>query len=458
MNGRIIVVDDESSVRRILAQLLEEAGFEVRVASSRAEALSESPAFRPDVALIDLKLAGHDGIETMETIIATLGVDAPVVIIMTAHGSIPSAVDAVHRGAADYLAKPFDNEQLLFTVDRALQRRRLERRIEALEGQLDHQFRPASMIGTSPAMCEVFRLVGRVALVDTTVLITGESGTGKELIARAIHWNSPRRLQPFIAINCGAIPATLVESTFFGHERGAFTDAKDARRGAFEQASGGTLFLDEVSELSLDAQTRLLRVLQEREVQRIGSERSIPIDVRIVAASNRDIEREVADRRFREDLYFRLNVVTIGLPPLRKRVEDIPALADHFAQKHAQRLGLPYRHVGNAAMGALLAFDWPGNVRELENVIERAVALAVGTAIDVADLPARLRPGGSSTLLPENGTLAETVSRATAVVEERLIRDALSASGGNRNQAAERLGITRRTLLTKMTELGFKDG
>jgi DNA-binding NtrC family response regulator len=455
---RVLVVDDEKTLRGILTTVLDEAGYEVLAVESGEQAVARAPDFEPDVALLDLRLTGIDGVETMERLRNSLGPTAPVFIIMTAHGTIRSAVDAIRKGALDYVTKPFDNDELKLTVLRAVQMRRLERRVEVLESQLDHRFRPENMVGQSGAMDAVFRMIGKIAPLDTTVLISGETGTGKELVARAIHRHSNRKDGPFITLNCGAIPPTLMESSFFGHERGAFTDAKTARRGAFEQANGGTLFLDEVAELSPAAQVGLLRALEEGEIRRVGGERAIPVDVRFIAATNRDLQAEVEAANFREDLFWRLNVLAVRLPPLRERPEDIAPLVDHFAGVHADRLGLAPKPLDPEALSLLIAYEWPGNVRELENALESSLALAAGPSVMAADLPARLRgPGASGAGGASQATLTEAVERARIAVEERMILDALREAGGNRTRAAERLGISRKTLFNKMKELGIED-
>ncbi|MGD2153225.1 MAG: sigma-54 dependent transcriptional regulator [Gemmatimonadales bacterium] len=459
---RVLIVDDEKMLRGILTTVLDEAGYDVLAVESGEAAVGRAPDFEPDVALIDLRLTGIDGVETMERLRDALGPATPVFIIMTAHGTIRSAVDAIRRGALDYVTKPFDNDELKLTVLRAVQMRRLERRVEVLESQLDERFRPENMVGQSGAMDAVFRMIGKIAPLDTTVLISGETGTGKELVARAIHRHSNRKDAPFVTVNCGAIPPTLIESSFFGHERGAFTDAKTARRGAFEQANAGTLFLDEVAELSAAAQAGLLRALEEGEIRRVGGERAIPVDVRFIAATNRDLKAEVEAGTFREDLFWRLNVVAVHLPALRERPEDIAPLADHFLRKHAGRLGLAPLPLDPDALSLLIAYDWPGNVRELENALESSLALAAGPSVTATDLPARLRgPGAAETAHPSAAggapqtTLSEAVERARVAVEERMILDALRETGGNRTRAAERLGISRKTLFNKMRELGL---
>ncbi|MFP4624941.1 MAG: sigma-54-dependent transcriptional regulator [Gemmatimonadota bacterium] len=463
MSARLLVVDDERTIRRVLTSLLEEAGYTVLALESGEAAAAEAPAFRPDLALLDLRLNGMDGVATMRALQETL-TPTPPTIIMTAHGSIPSAVEAMKNGAFDYITKPFDNDELQLVIRRALETRRLQQRVEALESQVEARFRPENMIGESAGMAAVFRVIARVAPLDTAVLILGESGTGKELVARAIHHHSPRRERPFVAVNCGAVPQTLIESTFFGHEKGAFTDARTARRGAFEQAHGGTLFLDEVGELSPAAQTGLLRTLQDGEVRRVGSERPIDVDVRVVAATNRDLQEEVDAGRFREDLYWRLNVVALRLPPLRERPEDVPLLADHLIARHARRLGVPALPIAPHALSLLVGYAWPGNVRELENALEHALALTSGTAIGIAELPPRIagarRPAagddatvGTADAGGTRPTLPEAVARAQVALEARLIREALRDTGGNRTLAAELLGVSRKTLFNKMSQL-----
>jgi DNA-binding NtrC family response regulator len=466
MSARLLVVDDEPIIRRVLTSLLEDAGYEVLAVACGEDARDQAPSFCPDLAVIDLRLGGMDGVATMHALHQTLD-SPPTVIIMTAHGSIPSAVEAMKRGAFDYITKPFDNDELQLVIARALQTRSLQRRVQSLETQLEQQFRPENMIGHSTAMAAVFRMIDRVAPLDTGVLITGESGTGKELVARAIHGRSPRNTGPFVAVNCGAIPLTLIESTFFGHEKGAFTDARIMRRGAFEQADGGTLLLDEVGELPPAAQAGLLRVLQEGEIRRIGSEQALHVDVRVIAATNRDLHEEVENGRFRKDLYWRLNVVGIHLPPLRERPEDIPLLIDHLLARHARRMGVQPLPLSADALSLMVGYSWPGNVRELDNALEHALAMTVGTTIGSAELPVRVGGppagrradgrDGSSAIDPPATTLPEAVARAQIAVEARLIRQALNDTGGNRTLAAELLGVSRKTLFNKMVQLRIED-
>jgi len=470
---RLLVVEDEARIRAIVTKLFEADGFAVEAVGDAEAALerlegqgsgptsSQAPDRAPDVALVDLALPGMNGIE----LLGRLRTERPrlQVVIMTAYGSISSAVEAMREGAFDYVTKPFDNAELRLVVERALEHARLEARVETLEGQLEERFRPENMVGTSGAMADIFQRIAKVAPLDTTVLIQGESGTGKELIARAIHRYSKRKDGPFVAVNCGAIPPTLVESEFFGHEKGAFTGARERRRGRLELADRGTLFLDEVVDLPANAQVGLLRVLEEGELVRVGGERPIASDVRIIAASNVDLAEAVEDGRFREDLYWRLNVVAFRIPPLRERREDVPLLADHFLRRFTDKLDRPeVRGLDPTALSLLVAHDWPGNVRELENTIEHAVALASGDTIHPEDLPPRVAHGTgtqnargiTADLDPTTtGPLQQAVTRAQEAVERRLIEDALRDTGGNRTEAAKRLGVSRRTLFTKIRDL-----
>jgi len=454
--GRLLVVEDEARIRAIVIKLFEADGYAVEAVGDAESALERVGDLAPDVALLDLALPGMGGIE----LLGRLKAEHPRLqaVIMTAHGSIASAVEAMRLGAFDYVTKPFDNTELKLVVGRALALARLEARVETLEGQLEERFRPENMVGNSGAMADIFQRIAKIAPLDTTVLIQGESGTGKELVARAIHRYSKRKDGPFVAVNCGAIPPTLVESEFFGHERGAFTGARERRRGRIELAGGGTLLLDEVADLPANAQVGLLRVLEERELVRVGGERPIPTDVRIIAASNVDLAEAVEEGSFREDLFWRLNVVAFRIPPLRERREDVPLLADHFLRRFTDKLDR--RDVTGfdpAALSLLVAHDWPGNVRELENTIEHAVALAAGTTVASDDLPPRLRaggaPAGEGASDPGTGPLQQAVTRAQEAVERRMIEDALAHAGGNRTEAAKALGVSRRTLFTKIRDL-----
>ncbi|HEX4447439.1 MAG TPA: sigma-54 dependent transcriptional regulator [Polyangiaceae bacterium] len=386
---RILVIDDEPDVLRSVVRVLERARYATTAVASCREAfaaVSSDAGPAPDVVLTDLHLADGSGIE----IVVATAARHPTTptIVMTGRGTIGSAVDAMRRGAFDYLVKPFEeNDVLLTSVARALAHKQLVERNRYLEQRLVASDRYEDLVGGSSGMRAVVAIADTVAPTDVTVLILGESGTGKELLVRAIHRRSRRRERPFMAINCGALAESVLESELFGHAKGAFTGAVTARRGLFEEASGGTVFLDEVGELPPSVQVRLLRVLQEREVRAVGSNTSHPVDVRVVAATNRDLEKDVSAGRFRQDLYYRLNVVSIDVPPLRARMTDVPLLAHHFVRKHASRHGRPVETIDAAALAALCAYDWPGNVRELENTIERAVVLCKGQSVAIEDLP-----------------------------------------------------------------------
>ncbi|HKV12765.1 MAG TPA: sigma-54 dependent transcriptional regulator [Thermoanaerobaculia bacterium] len=457
--ANILIVDDERPIRRILAVLLQDSRHRVAESGSGEEALALLPEFKPEVVLLDLKLPGMDGLEALRRMRAI----APRldVIMMTAHGSIATAVEAMRRGAFDYVAKPFDNDELLMTVDRALEVRRLSSEVESLREELETRYGFHEIVGASRELQEVFRMMAKVVRVDVTVLITGESGTGKELVARAIHRRSARAQGPFVAVNCSAIPQTLVESEFFGHEKGAFTDARESRAGKFEQADGGTLFLDEVGDLALDAQSKLLRALQERQITRVGGRAPRSIDVRVVAATNKDLDKEVREGRFREDLYWRLNVVHVRLPPLRERRADLPILIDHFLDRFNRELGLSVAGIDPETKRLLCEYGWPGNVRELENTICRAMILCEGEELTVADLPGRVRGvPAEGAALPGRSDLAhlnltDAVAEATERLEKMMILTRLAEHRGSRTATAESLGVSRKTLFNKMRQYGL---
>jgi DNA-binding NtrC family response regulator len=383
--------------------------------------------------------------------------DAPAGIMMTAHGSIRSAVDAMRVGAFDYLTKPFDNDELLIVVERALEQRRLRSEVTLLRGELEARYGFTDIVGISPAMRRVFQAMDKVAKTDETVLILGESGTGKELVARALHRRGTRSRGPFLAVNCSAIPATLVESEFFGHERGAFTDAKDARPGKFELAHRGTIFLDEIGDLPLEAQAKLLRALQERQVTRVGSNKVIDLDVRVIAATHKDLRTAVANGTFREDLFYRLEVLPIHLPPLRERPEDLPVLFEHLMRTFASELKVTAKGVSPEARALLAGYDWPGNIRQLQNVVRHVLVFGEGPVVRAVDLPADVR--GVDGELPSSGdanlSLADAVARSVARVERGLIVSTLAECDGSRSRAADRLGINRKTLFTKMKLYGL---
>jgi nitrogen regulation protein NR(I) len=455
--ANILIVDDEKPIRRILSVLLQERRHRVVDAGSGEEALEALPEAKPDLVLLDLRLPGIDGLETLKLLRAQI--PRLDVVMMTAFGTISSAVEAMRRGAFDYVAKPFDNDELLTIVDRALEMRRLSAENESLREELEARYGFNEIVGISPELQEVFRMMAKVVRVDVTVLITGESGTGKELVARAIHRRSKRSEGPFVAVNCSAIPQTLVESEFFGHEKGAFTDARESRPGKFEQADGGTLFLDEVGDLALDAQAKLLRALQERQIQRIGARAARAVDVRVIAATNKDLQKEVREGRFREDLYWRLNVVHVRLPALRERRADLPLLLDHFLDRFNRELGLAVRAIALDARQLLIDYSWPGNIRELENTVCRTMIVCEGDTLTLGDLPGRVR--GERTDSPPRAsdlsrlTLTEAVAEATERLEKMMILSRLAEHQGSRTITAESLGISRKTLFNKMRQYGL---
>jgi two-component system nitrogen regulation response regulator GlnG len=468
---RILVVDDEESVRWAMNKALERAGYRVDLATDGPGGLRAAEDPGVDLVLLDVRLPGRDGLAVLREI-RKRRPELPV-IMMTAYGTLQVAVEAMKQGAYDYIGKPFDMDEVLLVVEKALEARALAQEVTRLRQGVEEGFDLGGIVGGSPAMQQIFKAVGKVAGTDLTVLLRGESGTGKELIAKAVHDNSRRKGRPFTPVNCAAIPRELLESELFGHERGAFTGAVSARRGRFEQAEGGTIFLDEVGDMDLSLQTKLLRVLQERRIERLGGEGSIAVDVRVVAATNQDLEAAVARRAFREDLFYRLNVVSIHLPPLRDRREDIPALTSHFLAAFAQEQRADPKVLSPEAMELLLAYPWPGNVRELENVVKRAAALATTSLILPDQLPDTLRPvpgtqepGARPDTFPTDWVKAE-LSRLqssldgrlhdhfVACMERPLLELVLRRTGGNQVKAADLLGINRNTLRKRIKELGI---
>ena len=446
---RILVVDDEAGVQESLRMLLKSEG-DVVIAGDVDAALREIAVATPDLVLLDLVMPGRSGLDLLAEL-SERGVRAPVVVL-TATNTVNAAVEAMKRGAADFVTKPFELDALRIKVRNLLEKRELEEEVLRLRDEVEDRQQLGGMIGRSDVMREIFRTVERVARSEATVLVTGESGTGKELVARAIHDLSPRAEGPFVAVNCGAIPRELIESELFGHEKGAFTGATDRRIGRIESADGGTLFLDEIGELDPSVQVKLLRALQERTFERVGSSSTIQVDVRIVAATNRDLQHEVAQGNFREDLYYRIAVVPVHIPPLRERREDIRLLAQAFLARSGTE-----KKLTPAALGSLEGYNWPGNVRELENAIEHGIALSVGDTIDQPDLPISIGRTGQAEALREQWRQGERSFEDTVVrFETEILREALESHHWNQTRTANALGLTRRVLKLKMDKHGIE--
>ncbi|MFL6448251.1 MAG: sigma-54-dependent transcriptional regulator [Bryobacteraceae bacterium] len=448
----ILIVEDEDKLRRVLELQLKSLGYEIEEASTAEQGLMS--AANADLVLTDLRLPGMDGIAFIKQMQAQ-GIQAPVVV-MTAHGSVEAAVEAMKLGAADFLQKPFSLDHLSAIVEKVLAVKSLRDENRRLREQLDTRYQFDNVIGRSAAMREIFHTIERVAPTRATVLLAGESGVGKDMIARAIHQHSPRKTKPFVKINCTALPENLMESELFGYEKGAFTGATVSKPGKFEQADGGTVFLDEIGDVPANIQVKLLRILQERQFERLGSNVTRNVDVRIVAATNVDLREALEQGRFREDLYYRLNVVPISVPPLRERKEDIPFLAVHFLQKHAKDLGSIATAISPAALDRLVQHSWPGNVRELENTIERSLVLASNEVLQPADIRIEAPrhnhslPSQHAPLLPEGETLEHW--------EQMMIREALRRASGNKSQAARMLGLTRNAFRYRLSQMGLEGG
>ena len=452
---RLLVVEDEPILRVTIADALRKEGWEVDVVEDGAKALALFERHRHEVILSDLLMPRMDGIELLRRVKA-LQADTTVIIV-TAHGTVETAVEAMRLGAADFIAKPFSMVQLVLRLDNVCSFRLLKEQNIRLQEQLEKRFSFGNIIGKSKRMLEVFELIKVVADSDASVLIQGESGTGKELVASAIHYNSVRRTRPYIRVSCASLPESLLESELFGYEKGAFTGASERRIGRFEAASGGTLFLDEIGELPLSFQVKLLRVLQERQIERLGSQRPIDINVRIVAASLRPLEEEISEGLFREDLFFRINTVTIHLPPLRERREDIPVLATSFLEGFSRERRKTIEGFSDGVLEAFDAYHWAGNVRELRNVVERAALFCRKAKIALEDLPANLRtasPAPRRAPAQQTTTLQEAVEQA----EIEAIRAALSRTEGRRSEAAQILGVSRKTLWEKTKHYGLENG
>jgi two-component system response regulator AtoC len=448
LSKRVLIADDEKNMRWVLSEALTAEGYEIVEAADGKAVLAAVKDIPPDLMVLDHKMPRPDGMEVLRRLRAD-GHTFPI-IMLTAHGNVATAVEAMKAGATEYVTKPFDLDELKLAIEKAIRIGDLSAEVDRLRAELDRDWDVEGIVAADHRMVEVLTTVEKVAPTSATVMVYGESGTGKELIARAIHRLSPRALKPFVEVHAGALPETLLESELFGYEKGAFTGALIAKPGRFELANGGTLFLDEVGDISLAVQVKLLRVLQERRFERLGGTRSIDIDVRVVAATNQDLQQLIADGRFREDLYYRLNVVPITLPPLRQRPGDIPLLVAHFLEKY----NAGKKTFASEATRMLVEYPWPGNIRELENTIERIVILAAGDEIDVSDLPAEVRAGSGSMvgkpvfLLPQDGCDIEEV-------ETDLIRQALDRSGGNAGRAAKLVGLTTKMLEARMQRLGL---
>lgn len=452
VSNRILVVDDESSLRELLVIMLQREGYLVDDAENGAVALEKLTQGHYDLIISDMKMPQVSGIELLRKI--RENENDVTVLMITAFSSTEEAVEAMKLGAYDYITKPFKNDEIRLVIRKALERTRLQAENRQLKKELGERFSFKRLIGNSPAMTKMISLLERVAPSQANVLIGGESGTGKELVAKALHLNSARKDHPFVPINCGAIPENLLESELFGHEKGAFTGAEKRKEGLFETANGGTLFLDEIGELPMSMQVKLLRVLQEREFRRVGGTKNLPLDIRLLAATNRDLEAAVKEGLFREDLYYRLNVVQIDLPPLRERSADIPVLIDHF---YKLRTGQKHLPISTGALSCLLEYPWPGNIRELENFVERCIVLGWQEQIDVSALPANIIGTGVSRCAVDAEIPAEGLDLEAYLenIEKQMILKAVEKSGGNRTKAAELLQISFRSIRYRLQKLGL---
>jgi two-component system response regulator AtoC len=453
----LLVADDDASIRSLLKQLLSDEGFNVLEASTGIEVVDKVKESSPDLVIMDVRMPELDGIEALARLKSTNPKTA--VLIMTAFGSSNAAIRAMELGAFDYITKPFELDKISHSVKRVLDYQDLTAEVEVLRDEISSLVQTERIVGNSPAMQEVYKTIGKVAKADATVLITGESGTGKELVAEALHFNSNRRSGPMVKVSCAALPETLLEAELFGHEKGSFTGAMTQRRGRFEMADKGTIFLDEIGEMTVPTQTKLLRVLQERKIERIGSNLPIKVDIRIIVATNKDLQKQVEQSKFRDDLYYRLNVINIHMPPLRDRKEDIPSLVEHFLAKHRYSATAQPAAISEEAIRRLMEYNWPGNVRELENVIERAVVLSRGQIITSRELPFGDHEAGEGEEGEGDADAKGDSSffkKSVAQFEKDLIMKALRDANGNRSKAAEMLGIYRRLLYAKIKEYGLE--
>ncbi len=451
---QILIVDDDESIRRLLSAVLVREGYQTVTAKDGEEGLTLFRSASPDIVLMDIRMPGLSGIETMREMLQLR--PGALVILMTAYADLDTAVQAIKNGVFDFVIKPFDLAEIGLLVNRAYQMREMRREIHNLKNELSEFYRLDRIITNDPAMLALCDSISRIAASSASVVIHGESGVGKELLAASLHYNSPRAQHPFVKVNCGAIPEGLLESEFFGHEKGAFTGAVARRAGRFEHADGGTLFLDEIGDLPLALQVKLLRVLQDREFERVGGNKSLRVDVRVVAASNRNLEEMVAAGSFRRDLYYRLNVVNLTVPPLRERPADIPLLATHFLRKYTAEHSREIDGFDDHALAILQRHAWPGNVRELSNAVERAVVMSTGTRIFVEDLPASIVQA-SRPAPPEKEDAAKSLKEQVRAFEARVIAQALERHQGNRSHAANELGISRRALLYKLHEFNLEE-
>jgi two-component system response regulator AtoC len=456
MFDRILIIDDDDALRESLELILAAEGYAVLSANDGEAALEVIEQHAVEVVLCDLRMPGLDGFDLIPQI--SRKIPGVPIILMSAHGTDDLAVEAIQRGAYDYLAKPFQPAEIRLTLLKAHEREQLRRKNDLLQREMSRSLGERAIVAASDGMIELLEMLERTAAYKSTVLVTGESGTGKEVIARAIHAQSPRREAPFVAVNCGAIPENLLESELFGHAKGAFTGAARAHRGLFVEADHGTLFLDEIAELPPSLQVKLLRAIQEEEIRPVGETKSKQVDVRVIAATARDLAKEIAEKRFREDLFYRLNVVRLEVPPLRERRADIPLLVDHFLSGFRETLGKNIRRISDEALERLVGYSWPGNVRELENLIERALILTDGDAIEIGALPeAVLRSDAPASSRESESTEDLSLKRARQAFEAQVIRKALARTGGNRTHAAKLLEISHRALLYKIKDYAIRD-
>ncbi len=450
---RVMIIDDEESMRHMLSVILKREGSEAVAFADAGKALAAVESDDFDFVLCDIKMPGMDGLEFLKALKSRK--PEQTVIMMSAYGTVDTAIECMKLGAYDYVSKPFKSDEILVTLKKAEERERLKRENLRLKGDVVREYDIRNIITKDPKMLEVLALVKKVADYSAAVLVTGESGSGKELIAGAIHYSGVRASKPFVGVNCGAIPGTLLESELFGHVKGAFTDAHRNKTGLFQEADGGTIFLDEVGELPLELQVKLLRVLQEGEIRRVGDTKSTKIDTRVVAATIRDLREEIKAGRFREDLFYRLNVIEIKLPALRERPADLEALAMHFVEKFSKRFGKPAKAFSKEALDAVLAYQWPGNVRELENAVERAMILEEGPVISKETLPISHAATGNTAATPYVTSGNLSIKQAQEAIERELIKRALEHTGNNKTKAAQLLEISHRALLYKIKNYGL---